>query len=318
MGLAIALTAAITVTFSPLAEHLVPAYAVHSATAARMTANALFRDVVLPSGSRNVTDEHMSSWLNIDPVSITDPAPQSASGFFLVPMGFKQTAAFISYHLPAGLHLESQPETLSSRAMGSITYWSGHAWVLGASEGPSASPFTRIFYALSSPSSSANTTVVHVGIQVYWSPLRPADEQVTPATHFVKVTRAAYKLAAHDQVVATTSVSSANRAVINHFSRLIRALPVQLHGETLECMGPAIGPNTILYRYVIAFAGTRSAPTTLGITVRFCSNITASVHGRPAPDLFPDDNTMGGLYAAIEAVFSPGNPLVFFSGEPVA
>jgi hypothetical protein len=65
---------------------------------------------------------------------------------------------------------------------------------------------------------------------------------------------------------------------------------------------------------MISFASSPSAQPDLVVNVRFCSNIDVTVRGKHEPALLPGTNTWGDLYHAIEAVFSPGVPPVFFSG----
>lgn len=257
MGVAAVVTAVITVTSSPSPERQLLSYTVHSSGQAHATASSLLADLDLPNGTHPLSDRDTTTWNEVDPYVLSDPGPAVATATWQIPLGIHQVAAFISRHVRIGLH-QDFPEGLKeegSMVSGSSTYWSRPSTTAQRAQyGDDVEPFTRIFYAMYALGRNSTDTALQVGIQVYWTPTRPAEEEVPSDTNFVTVTRVAYKPFGRETVLGKRSASSTDQRLISRFAIAVRELPVQQHGISPVCFGANITSSTIFYKYLIAFS----------------------------------------------------------------
>jgi hypothetical protein len=295
-----------------------PSFAVHSPAAARSTAASVFADVRLPNGAQPLTHLTENERARLGYYGVTQSSAVAKVGIWQVPLGIDETARFIEDNAPRRLFGEQPSIDLVPGGegifRGTLNYSS-----LGPTElGRVIRPFTRVTYYLAMSPTTPRRTDVLVGVQVYWAPPRPSNEEVPAGAKYLRVTRIGYELQKKPVVVSQEWAATRSRTVISHFAAVIAALPVQLHGSPPSCLSPDITGSTVLYRYVLAFAASPTARADFIVNYGYCADVTVSRNGRTELPLY-DVPHKGRLVSsedlgnAIEQLLSPGVALVWFA-----
>lgn len=231
-------------------------------------------------------------------------------------MGINQTATFIEHHVPRWL-ISGRPSidvTPDAKGLfnGTLEYSSTALSTLENSP----QPFAQVTYDLSMSPSTPHETSLLVGVQVHWTPLRPAAEEVPSGARYVEVTKVGYHAGSNVPVSSGDSVSTTSRSVIRNLAKVLAGLPVQF-SLTQGCSAPPITPSTVVYRYVLSFSSSVTAKPSVVVDYGTCGYVAVTVNAKAMPPLL-DVAHSGGLVTseylnrAIEQLFSPGVPLAFY------
>ena len=293
-----------------------PSFAVHSPAAARVTASAVFADLQLPSGVLPLSHLDEAELANLGYYAITQSGVVDKVGLWQVTMGIDQTASFIEHHVPRWL-IGSPPSidvipNGNGLVNGTINYSSTSPTLLENAP----RPFAQVTYNLSMSPSTSHTTSLLVGVQVYWTPLRPAAEEVPPDARVLKVSKVGSHAGSNVPLSSGASVSTTTQSVIRNFAKVLAGLPVQFP-LTRGCSAPPITPSAVIYRYVLSFGSSAIAKPSVVVDLGACGYVAVAVNGKAMPPLL-DVAHSGGLVVseylnrAIEQLFSPGVPLTFY------